>query len=469
MSDLANITATSSLSSSDLNYQAATDSNLNVENEGASGGHTLQIVSEGQRPTASAIHHSIGSINEAHFDDYAIQNITPQVPNNEGISSAVESPGGSLNIQSSEALDQISNAISSYADRTIANYSPTQLSNLRRQIRDAGLIVGGGVALTELADHMSDPSLNNALTSLITTISSSLPHTAAVPLMGSAGPVAATHLAASSAILGTTTAALSSASTEAVINAAAAIVPFIVVGAIAHRLYVATSRIARNSSAIEHEVNNITTAMIATAFSTIPPAQHGLLLSAIIAGIIGQHAIDPGLIEKACHNLRDAALGVYLVKHPEVTIAIAEHVKAALVASVKEAYTVASTAGTIKGASTVTAATVTGKASSGIIATSAGVTASSTTTTSVTTGTSSTATAITTSGSHAATSHGVLATAAHGLTAIKTVAITTIAAHPGVATALLVGGACTAAWYYVSTNSNNTTPSTSSETTEQNK
>ena len=330
---------------------------------------------------------------------------------------------------SQEDIADVTKAIDEYAQKIIEGLSPEERASLQQQFSAAGLATAG-VGMAVLATHVPTHAANAALANLLSTISASLTSGATtLPMMGSAatGGLAAavtlptTHLAVASAIMGTTATVTSASVQVTVASAASAIVPFIIAGAIAHRLYVATSRIAGASSSLEHEVNNIATAMIASALATIPPAQHALLLSAIVGGVVGQHVVDPSLMQQAFHNIRDAALGVYLVKHPDVAIMFGGELKTLLLSAFKE---VAPVAG-FGAASTTTAATT-------AVATPV-----------------TTAAAVTQAAPTAALHHSIAATAAHGLSASTTVVAATIAAHPGVTAAILVGGACAAAYQYV--------------------
>ena len=296
-----------------------------------------------------------------------------------------------------------------------------------------------------LATHVPTHAANAALANLLTTISASLSSGATtLPMMGSAAPAGlaaaalpTSHLAAASAMMGTT-AAVSSASVQVTVaSAASAIVPFIIVGAIAHRLYVATSRIARESSSLEHEVNNISTAMIAAALTAIPPAQHALLLSAIVGGIVGQQTFDPGVMEQAFHNIRDAALGVYLVQHPYVAIALGHELQTLMISAFKA---LAPVVGLSAASTTTTGAATAAAASTAAVATTTAATTAATT--------SATAGTVMQAAPTAALHHSIAATAAHGLSTATTVVAATIAAHPGVTAVILVGGACAAAYRY---------------------
>ncbi len=327
---------------------------------------------------------------------------------------------------SQEDIENVARAFDEYAQEVLGSLSPEERESLQQQFAGTGLVAGAGVGIALLATHIPTHPANIALANLLANMSASLTHVGTnLPMEGLAAPaqhlaVAAslptTHLASAAAMLGATT----TASVQVTVtSAASAIVPFIVAGAIAHRLYIAASRIAQTSSSVEHEVNNITTAMIATALATIPPAQHGLLLSTIVAGIVGQHTVDPGLLQQAFHNIRDAALGVYLVHHPEVAILLGEELKTLLCSAFKAV-----------------------APAIGLSATNANTTAAATNAVTATT----TAGTVTQTVPAGVAHHSMTATAAHGLSATTSVIAATIAAHPGVAAAILVGGACTVAY-----------------------
>lgn len=350
---------------------------------------------------------------------------------------------------SEEEIAQLSQALDDYAERIEGELSPQERTALQEQLVASSIAVGG-VGLVGLAAHVNSSATNAALANLLSTISSSLPHAAALPMMSSVNPAAAavalptTHLAVATAMMGASTISASTASVEATIaSAAPAIASFIVAGAIAHRLYVAAMRVSSSAHRIEHEINNVSVAMLSAAFATVPPAQHALLLSTIAGAIIGQHVIDPGMIEQTCHNIRDAALGVYLFHHPEVAVTLGNGLKTLLFATGKEVATLA-TVTSAPAATTTAAATTTTAASAG---------AASSTLTS-------------TGAAHASTS-----LFPHSITAIigkvGVTASTTIAAHPIVAATLLVGGACAAAYQYLSassTSSHSDQPATASLT-----
>ena len=347
---------------------------------------------------------------------------------------------------SPENIAKVSEAFDQYAQKVVEELSPEERVSLQQQFAAAGLATAG-VGMAVLATHVPTHAANAALTNLLTTISASVASGATtLPMMGSAAPAGlaaavtlpTTHLAVASVMMGTTAAVTSASVQVTVASAASAIVPFIIAGALAHRLYVATSRIARASSSLEHEVNNITTAMIATALTAIPPAQHALLLSTIVGGIVGQHMVDPGVMQQALHNIRDAALGVYLVEHPDVAILLGGEIKTLLLSAFKDVAPVVGLGG--GAASTTAATTVTGTAT-----TAAGSTTVTATTTAATTTTAGTVTQVAPT---AALHHSIAATAAHGLSTATTVVAATIAAHPGVTAAILVGGACAMAYRY---------------------
>lgn len=330
-----------------------------------------------------------------------------------------------------EDIDNVAKAFDEYAQKIVEGLSPEERASLQQQFAAAGL-VAAGVGMTALATHVPTHAANAALANLLTTISASLPSgVTTLPMMGAAAPG---HLAAASAMMGAgATAAITSASVQVTVaSAASAIVPFIIAGAIAHRLYVATSRIVRASSSLEHEVNNITTAMVAAALTAIPPAQHALLLSAIVGGIVGQHILDPGIMRQAVHNIRDAALGVYLVKHPDIAVALVHGVESLL----------------LSGAKAVMSAVEFGVAST----TPTTATTTAFTTATGTAATTTTAGTVTQAAPTAALHHSIAATAAHGLSTATTVVAATIAAHPGVTAAILVGGACMTAYRYAKSN-----------------
>ncbi|MBX9577004.1 MAG: hypothetical protein K2W97_00835 [Chthoniobacterales bacterium] len=341
---------------------------------------------------------------------------------------------------SQEDIAKVTEAFDQYVQQVIGGFSPEDRTSLQQQFAAAGLDTAG-VGMAVLATHVPTHAANAALANLLTTISASLSSGGTtLPMMGSAAPAGlataalpTSHLVAASAMMGTTAAVTSASVQVTVASAASAIVPFIIAGAIAHRLYVATSRIARASSSFEHEVNNISTAMIAAALTAIPPAQHALLLSTIVGGIVGQHMVDPGVMQQAFHNIRDAALGVYLVEHPDVAIALGYELQTLMLSAFKA---LAPVAGLTTASTTTTGAAT--AASTAAVATTTAATAAATT--------SATAGTVTQAAPTAALHHSIAATAAHGLSTATTVVAATIAAHPGVTAAILVGGACAAAY-----------------------
>ncbi|MCX6958555.1 MAG: hypothetical protein NT164_08475 [Verrucomicrobiae bacterium] len=366
---------------------------------------------------------------------------------------------------SKEAADKIDGAVHAYSEavaRVVVSLPLEEravLQEITANLAVAGTLAGltatenvtnatalSGPGMTALAAHLNTPTIHAALAQLFTTISASLPHAAVLPMMGAAAPanliatvsLPTAHLAVASAIMGTTAAVTSASVQVTVASAASAILPFIIAGAIAHRLYIASSRIARASSSIEHEVNNITTAMIAASLATIPAAQQALLVSAIVGGVVGHHMFEPGLIRQVVHNVRDAALGVYLVQHPDIAVALGQELQTLLISSFKAIVTAPVAVGlSVPGAITTTTTAA---------ATAAGSTTVTATTTAATTTTAGTVTQVAPT---AALHHSIAATAAHGLSTATTVVAAIIAAHPGVTVAILVGGACAMAYQYM--------------------
>lgn len=343
---------------------------------------------------------------------------------------------------SEETMQQLAQALDDYAEKVVEKLSSEEKEALRQQLATSGFAVAGA-GVVGLAANLSTPTANHALANLIATISSSLPHATALPIMGAAAP-GSTHLAAAVAMMGASATAATSAaatasagSTQAAIAAAApAIATFIIAGAIAHRLYIAARRVSTTMHRIEHEVNNISVAIIAAAFATIPPAQHPILVGAIIGGIAGQHLVDPGMIEQAFHNMRDAALGVYLFNHPEVAVTIGNGLKSLLLSAGKSMVALSS------GTTVTTSMTAIG-GGAGAVTTTTGVAA----TTAVTGAASSTSTGVvaTQGTSTALAHHSIAATATHGVSAVVTTIAGVAAAHPAVTAAIIVGGACMAA------------------------
>lgn len=336
-----------------------------------------------------------------------------------------------------EEIAKITEAADTYAQQVVEGLSPEQQESLSQQLRIAGATgLAGGAAF--FAAGLQNASANTALAHLLTGLSASL-SSATVPL--SAGHIVAT----ASLSLGTASAAVASAATTStaissvettIMHAAPAIATFIVAGAIAHRLYIATSRVARSASSIEHEINNISTAMIAAALATIPPAQHGLLLGGIIGSITAQHLIDPGVISQTFHNVRDAALGVYLYHHPDIAIFLGEQLKQLLFSSAKGLYSLASSA-----APPTAVATTQPVSATAAVATSSKVAIAAKV------------------APVALLPHAMNAMLAHGVSAATTAVTTTIAAHPMVVTSIVLGGACAAAYQYT-TSSSTTQPQT---------
>lgn len=457
-----NVAATSSFPSL-AHFENFIEENPNAENIVVSDGHIVASSSAGdQVKTKEAFKEALKTkypeqerlVDDAwgklqasgkSWDAHVIRQVIDQAEENEigETWKDVEGEGAS-----SEDIAKVAEAFDQYAEKIVEGLSPKERESLQEQFAAAGLATAG-VGMAALATHVPTHAANAALANLLTTISASLPSGATtLPMMGAAAPghlaaaaLPATHLAAAAAILGTT--ATSASVQVTVATAASAIVPFIVAGAIAHRLYVATSRIARASSSIEHEVNNVTTAMIATALATVPPAQHALLLGTIVGGIVGQHIVDPGVFQQAFHNIRDAALGVYLVKHPEIAILLGGEMKTLLLSAFKAVAPVVGLSTTVDAA----AATTTGAtATAATTATTVGATAT-------TTGAAATAATTTTTGTTAPAAlvvhHSISATVAHGLSVATSVVAATIAAHPAVTTAIIVGGSCAVAYQYV--------------------
>ena len=337
---------------------------------------------------------------------------------------------------SQEEIAQIAAALNNYAEQVVAGLSPQEREALKQQIETAGLAVGGA-GLVGLAANISTPAANTALANLLSSIAASLPAsalnlpisghlTAAVAMMGSTA-------AATTASVGTTAAINTAAMQVTIASAAPAIATFIVGGAIAHRLYVAGVRVSTTAHRIEHEINNISTAMLAVTLATIPPAQQSLLLGTIVGAIIGQHIVDPGIVQQAIHNARDAALVVYLFHNPEIAACIGEQLKSLLLSAGKAMWSVGGP----------------------VVATP--VTTTTATTTAAATTTVATP-AATTLAAHVAPAgllpHSITAMATHGVSTATTVFATTIAAHPAVVASIILGGACMAAYQYVSSSSN---------------
>lgn len=338
-------------------------------------------------------------------------------------------------------LNRITAALNEYVQQIteeIEKLSPEERASLQQQVATAGLAAGGTGLAALAAAHASNPAAHVALANLLTTVSAPLSHGApAGHLAATALP--ATHFAAASALIATSaTAAVASTSIQVTVaSAAAAIVPFIIAGAIAHRVYIAASRIQSAASSGMHELNNISTGMIAAAFATLPPAQGPLLIAAIIGGIAGQHVFDPGMFHQAFHNIRDGALAAYLIQHPEIAVMIGHEVESLLLAAGKSVLGGAAKTA-IGGASTA----ATGLASTTAKAIAVGSIAAP-----------STAGVAKHVASTSLVHHSIGATAAHGVSAAATVVATTIAAHPVVAATMLLGGACAAAYQYSSTSS----------------
>lgn len=337
-----------------------------------------------------------------------------------------------------EAIKKISEALDEYAEQVVSQLSPEQQASLQEQLTASGLAVGGA-GLVGLAANISDPATNAALAHLLDTITASLSHSAVTPMMGAAAPVGG-HLASAVALTGSAAvAAPSIAALQTTIGAAApTIATFLIAGAVAHRLFIAARRISSAAHRVEHEINSISVSMLSAAFATVPPAQHALLISSIFAAMLGQHMVDPGVVEQSLHNIRDAALGVYLFHHPEVAMQIAQGLESLLLSAGKEIVSISgiavanNTATVAGGGAAATTTTVAGAASSN----SAGIGVAHATSTVV-------------------VHHSIAATVGHGLSVAGTTIATIVAAHPGVVTAIIVGGACAAAYKYVSSSSNN--------------
>ncbi len=409
---------------------------------------------------------------------HTIKQVIKQAAENED-SSVLREGVNSDQETSQENINQLARAINDYADKIVEQLSPEEQGALQEQLAASSLAIGGA-GFVGLVANLSTPEANAALAHLITTISASLPQGAALPMMGAAAPSAlatghavaaslpATHLAAAAALMGSaTTVTASAVAVEASIAAAApAIATFIIAGAVAHRLWLVARRVQIQATAAEHrmrhlenEIMMITTGMIGAACATIPPAQHALLIGAIIGGMAGQNFLDEGLLHNAFHTIRDGALGAYLWAHPEVTVAIGRALKTFLF-SVGKA--VASASGVSSVANPVSATTTVG-----IAAATTTTTAAAVTTTATAGAASSTSTVGSTTAAHVASTsflpHYITAMVPHGLSSATATVTAVIAAHPIAATAIIVGGACALAYQYTSGSSSSTTSANTSE------